>query len=90
MAPCSATFDETATWIEAANDTIKTATSLAAREVLARRALPASNFVRLQVVDESVAGAMDDPAPARLAGLKSAADRLVKREGVQLNRLTAF
>jgi uncharacterized protein len=90
IAPSGATFNETATWIGAASDTIKTATSVAAGEVLARRALPASNFVRLQVVDESVAGAMDDPAAARLAVLKNAADQLAKAEEAQLERLAAL
>jgi patatin-like phospholipase/acyl hydrolase len=90
IAPSGATFNETATWIGAASDTIKTATSVVAGEVLARRALPPSNFVRLQVVDESVAGAMDDPAPARLAVLKNAADQLAKAEEAQLERLAAL
>jgi hypothetical protein len=89
MAPSGATFRETATWIGAASDTIKVATSVAAGEMLARRALPASNFVRLQVVNESVAGAMDDPSTARLAVLRDAADELVEAQGAQLERLAA-
>jgi patatin-like phospholipase/acyl hydrolase len=87
VAPGGATFNETATWIGAASDTIKTATSVAAGEVLARRALPASNVVRIQVVDSSIAGAMDDPSSARLATLKTAADRLVEEEATQLDSL---
>lgn len=89
MAPGGETFNETATWIGAAGDMIQTATSVAAGELLARRALPADNFVRLQVVDARVAGAMDDPSVARLTTLKSAADELIQSQNLLLDRLAS-
>lgn len=89
MAPGGATFSDTATWIGAASDMIQTATSVSAGELLARRALPASNFVRLQVVDARVAGEMDDPAARRLTILKSAADQFIETQAEVLDRLAA-
>jgi uncharacterized protein len=89
VAPSGETFGGSASWIGAAGDTIKTATSVFAGELLAARALPASNYVRLQVVDQRIAGAMDDPSVARLEALKAAAMGLIQTQDVAISRLVA-
>lgn len=88
-ATAGAVFDGTGSWIGSAGDLVRTATSVAAGEVLARRAVTEQNYRRLQVVDDRVAGAMDDPSSLRLGQLEAAAADLVRERGADLDDIVA-
>ncbi|MFE9598956.1 patatin-like phospholipase family protein [Streptomyces hokutonensis] len=88
-ASAGAAFDGTSSWIGSAGDLVKTATSVAAGELLARRAVPEQNYRRLQVVDNRVAGAMDDPSSQRLGVLKAAAGDLIRAKNADLVEIVA-
>ncbi|MCX4694809.1 patatin-like phospholipase family protein [Streptomyces sp. NBC_01408] len=89
MAPAGAAFEGTNSWIGSAGDIVKTATSVVAGELLASRAVPVQNYRRLQVVDNRVAGAMDDPSSQRLGVLKAAADDLIRSKNADLDEIVA-
>ncbi|MFF9870037.1 patatin-like phospholipase family protein [Streptomyces sp. NPDC013953] len=89
MAPAGAAFDGTDSWIGSADDLVRTATSVAAGDVLARRALPEQNHRRLQIIDSRAAGAMDDPSRQRLEVLKAAADDLIRARSAELDEIAA-
>lgn len=82
-------FRGTDTWIGSAGDIVKTATSVSAGEALMTRALPPSNYRRLQVVDDRVAGAMDDPSPERLSALNGAAAGLIAASSADIDLIAA-
>ncbi|MBT1189555.1 patatin-like phospholipase family protein [Streptomyces sp. CJ_13] len=89
VAPAGVAFEGTSSWIGSAGDLVKTATSVAAGELIALRALPEQNYRRLQVVDNRVAGAMDDPSSQRLGVLKAAADDLILDKSADLDEIVA-
>ena len=85
----TAAFRGTDSWIGSAGDLVKTATSVSVGHVLASRSVPAQNYRRLQVIDERVAGAMDDPSSQRLDALKAAADGLIRASSRDLDDIVA-
>lgn len=84
-AKSTASFAGTEGWIGSAGDLVKSATSVAAGELLARRALTDARYIRFQVLDDRIAGAMDDPSPARLDLLKAAADDLIRSDSARID-----
>lgn len=82
-----ATFSDTASWIGAAGDLMRLATSVGAGELLARRSLPASQYVRLQVHDDRIAGAMDNASSQRLSLLESATLELLQSRAADMTAL---
>ena len=89
MASATAAFRGTDSWIGSAGDLVKTATSVSVGHVLASRSVPPQSYRRLQVIDERVAGAMDDPSPPRLGALKAAADGLIQASSNDLDDIVA-
>jgi predicted acylesterase/phospholipase RssA len=85
MAAAGGAFGGLDSWIGSGRDLVKSATSVTVGEVLAGRSLPSQSYHRLQVVDERIAGAMDDPSPQRLTALKGAADALIHTRGAELD-----
>ena len=85
VAASGQTFAGTDTWIGSAGDVVRTATSVGAGEVLVSRAVSPSKYHRLQVVDDRVAGAMDDPSQIRLTELKGAAEGLIRARSADID-----
>jgi patatin-like phospholipase/acyl hydrolase len=67
-------------WVSVAMDTTAVATSVQTGHLVCQRALDPGNYYRLQVVDHSVSGAMDDPSTARLAALATAAQKMINEQ----------
>lgn len=72
------TFAATGSWLGAGAGIFGVATSVMAGEVIAKRSLAAGNYYRFQVIDDRIAGAMDDPSASRLQALASAAERMIR------------
>ena len=89
IAPSKESFAGTSDWIGTVGNLAASATSTLAGGVLAQRGLPSANFHRLEVVDDRVAGPMNDPAPERLAILRSAAERLISEQSAIFDRIIA-
>jgi hypothetical protein len=66
----------------------KMATSITGSDILASRSL-GDSYARLQVIDDRVAGAMDDPSTERLAVLRAAAESLISSESAEIDRIVA-
>lgn len=81
-------FAAEASWAGAFVDVAKMATSISGSDILASRALW-DDYARLQVVDNRIAGAMDDASPARLAALRGAAESLIQTESDEIDRIVA-
>jgi patatin-like phospholipase/acyl hydrolase len=84
-AKSTASFAGTESWIGAGGDLVKSAMSVAVGELLARRALSDVRYIRFQIVDDRIAGAMDDPSPARLDLLRASADELVRSDSARID-----
>jgi len=87
VAPATEGFSGANSWVSAARDTVGVATSVWAGELLSIRALGSDHIVRMQVEDNRIAGAMDDPSKARLQTLESAAARLISEHDEHLTLL---
>lgn len=81
-------FAGEASWLAAFSDLAKMATSITGSDILASRAL-GDSYARLQVVDDRIAGAMDDPSMQRLEALHGAADALIRSESDEIDRIVA-
>jgi patatin-like phospholipase/acyl hydrolase len=79
VVPGDSVLGANTSWLGTAKDLTGLATSVWAGEVMAQRAL-GDRYVRFQVEDARIAGAMDDPSTQRLDQLKSAADGLLKEK----------
>jgi len=88
MSSAKPSFTAEASWAHAFVDVSKMATSISGSDVLASRALW-DDYARLQVIDDRIAGAMDDPSPARLGALRGAAETLIQTESDELDRIVA-
>lgn len=87
VAPATEGFGGANSWISAARDTVGVATSVWAGELLSIRALGADHILRMQVEDNRIAGAMDEPSKARLQALENAAATLISEHDEELAQL---
>lgn len=88
MSSTTPSFVGEASWLEAFSDLAKMATSITGSDILAARAL-GDSYARLQVIDDRIAGAMDDPSRPRLDALRAAADSLIRSESVEIDRIVS-
>jgi predicted acylesterase/phospholipase RssA len=88
MAEAKASFSGEASWGASFVDVAKMATSITGADVLAARSL-GDSYARLQVIDDRIAGAMDDPSPARLTALAGAAQHLISTESNEIDRIVS-
>lgn len=88
MAATTPAFVGEASWLATVSDLAKMATSITGSDILATRAL-GDSYARLQVVDDRIAGAMDDPSDTRLDALRAAAESLVQSESEEIDRIVA-
>lgn len=88
MAEAKPSFSGEASWASSFVDVAKMATSITGADVLATRSL-GSSYARLQVVDDRIAGAMDDPSQARLTALAGAAQQLILTENDEIDRVVS-
>jgi patatin-like phospholipase/acyl hydrolase len=85
--PTDVMYEPTLTWLHVAKDTMSISTSVHSGHLLVERSLPNANYYRLQVVDKSVAGSMDDPSSERLSELAAAATRMIDQESNRLDQI---
>lgn len=88
MSTTAPSFNVETSWLGAFMDVAKMATSITGGDVLASRAL-GDSYARLQVIDDRIAGAMDDPNPDRLNALRAAAIDLIRTESNEIDRIVA-
>ncbi|MGO4690106.1 patatin-like phospholipase family protein [Glaciibacter sp. 2TAF33] len=88
MSAATPSFAGEASWLAAFSDVAKMATSITGSDILASRAL-GDSYARLQVIDDRIAGAMDDPSVQRLAALHAAADALIQSDSDEIDRIVA-
>lgn len=79
MVATTPAFVGEASWLATVSGLAKMAISITGSDILAARAL-GDSCARLQVVDDRVAGTMDDPSDARLDALRAAAESLIQSE----------
>ncbi|NWL32086.1 patatin-like phospholipase family protein [Paenarthrobacter nitroguajacolicus] len=88
MAASTPAFAGEGSWLAAFSDLAKIATSITGSDILATRAL-GDSYARLQVIDDRIAGAMDDPSLSRLEALQQAAQSLIQSESGEIDRIVA-
>lgn len=85
--PAGSILDGSDTWLGPAMDLAGLATSVLAGEVMAERALGSTGYLRFQVIDARIAGAMNDPSIDRLDGLRTAAVDMIRTESRKIDDL---
>jgi patatin-like phospholipase/acyl hydrolase len=85
--PSEPSFRVDLSWLGVAKETVGVATAVQTGHLLCQRYLAPGNYHRLQVVDQNIAGAMDDPSKERLAALAVAAGRMIAGQSDTLDRI---
>ncbi|WP_445170371.1 patatin-like phospholipase family protein [Mycolicibacterium sp. Dal123E01] len=86
-APSDPSFGIDLNWLGVAKETMAVATTVQTGDLLCERYIRAGNYHRLQVVDGSIAGAMDDPSAERLANLAAAATQMITQQSTTIDRI---